>query len=145
MSLIEPAGAASFARGGPGAASAFAARSGEERAQTVQSASTTRAAAPIESSLAVIQAQAAEAARMAAEQRPAQRVSRRALSETASRQEPPTARDNLAETADKAAANAPSKKQNLSLAKPMTAVILHELRLQQELADVQEEMQRKAG
>ena len=130
MSPIEPAGTAGFTRGTAAAPAPLAAKSGSERAQAVQAAATAPAAAPIESSLAVIQAQAAEAARMAAEQRPAARA--------ASPKSAP--RDDIADHARKAAQNAPGP-----VGKPMTAVLLHELRLQQELAELQQEKEGKTG
>ena len=120
MSPIETSGAAGFARGSPHHAhAAFSARSGAQKAQTIQSAATAAAAAPVETARAVAQAQAAQKSQVKPDPRPA-------------------SEGVIAQIAKPAAKN-----PNPSLAKPMTAVLLHELRLQQELAHVQEEKEKK--
>jgi hypothetical protein len=119
MSLIEPTGAAAVARGSPHAStSVHAARSGPQKAQAIQSVVTATAAAPVESLRAITQPQAIAKSRMKIEM--------------------PTPEQLARKTPQSA-----SKRPNPSLLKPMTAVLLHELRLQQELADVQEQVSEK--
>ena len=120
MVPIESAGASALARGSPSAPqNSFAARSGADKAQSLQSSSTANAAAPVETARAIAQTQAAQKSRLNSQPQPASQP----LSAQASTR-----------------ARSPA---TLSLAKPMTAVLLHELRLQQELADVQEEKGKK--
>ena len=122
MSLIETTGAAALARGSPHTShSAHSARSGAQKAMALQGVATAAAAAPVESSRAIVQAQASQ--------------------KSVLKPEPPTAEPR----ARKPAQSAPpaAARPNPHLAKPMTAVLLHELRLQQELADVHEEMSGK--
>lgn len=137
MSPIEPTGASAFARGAPHTTTnAFSTRSGAQKAQSLQSVVTAAAAAPVETARAVAQAQASSTTRMQTETRPAaQDVAARDIAAISAR-----ARRDGAQAPDRPeAARVPPPKPHASLAKPMTAVLLHELRLQQELADVQEE------
>lgn len=111
MSPIEPAGGSALGRGAHTATQlAFSARSGAEKARSLQSAATSAAAAPVETVQAVAQAQSAQKTRL-----------------RAGSQSPPLSASQTA------------------LAKPMTAVLLHELRLQQELADIQVEKDKTAS
>ena len=123
MSLFEMTGAAALSRGSPHTShSAHAARSSAQRAQDLQGVATAAAAAPVETVRAIVQIQASE--------------------KTLIKPERPRAES----TARKAAQPAPSSQMirpNPSLAKPMTAMLLHELRLQQELADVRDEVSGK--
>ncbi|MEZ5716630.1 MAG: hypothetical protein R3D85_16705 [Paracoccaceae bacterium] len=121
MSPIEATGASALARGSPHNAQAggFSARSGADKAQSIQGHATAAAAAPVETAQAVVQAQAAQSARLRSEQRPAADIATQA-------------------------ARAPARATAAPLTKPMTAVLLHELRLQQELASVQEEKEKKS-
>ena len=114
MSPIESTGPSALARGSPHHAHhGFSARSGADKARSLQAAATAAAAAPVETAKAIAQAQAAQKSRVRLDPRPE-------------------------------AAKTASPKPNPTLAKPMTAVLLHELRLQQELAHVQEEKESKA-
>lgn len=121
MTPIESAGVSALARGSPhnSHAGGFPARSGSEKAQSIQGHATAAAAAPVETAQAIAQPQAAQSARLRAEQRPP----------AASTQQ---------------AANAAAPAPATPLTKPMTAVLLYELRLQQELASVQEEKEKKS-
>lgn len=142
MSPIETSGAA-LTRGSPhsNAQGGFAMRSGADKALSLQSVQTSAAAAPVETERAIAQAQAAAKSRMRIE------TARPEPSQTRSPQpEQPRAKPSPSEQIARQAAQAAQKsahKANPSLSKPMTAVLLHELRLQQELADVQEEMSKK--
>lgn len=119
MTAIELTGAAAIARGSPHTSqSAHAARSGLQKAQNLQGATTTTTPVPVETSRAVTQTQVSEGSRMSPEL-PVPDHASRLRAESA--QQPP-------------------RTPNLALAKPMTAALLHELRLQQELNKVQEEM-----
>lgn len=119
MSPVESSGAAAT-RGSPhnSAHSTFSARSGAQKAQSIQSTQTAAAVAPVETASAIIQAQATAKSRMKVETPSPEHLARKA-------------------------AQAAPRKSNPSLAKPMTAVLLHELRLQQELANIQEEVETK--
>ena len=120
MFPIESAGVSALARGSPSVQqSGFAARSGAGKAQALQSGvNTAQAAAPVETARAVAQAQAAQKSRLMSEnRRPADAVQAQAQPKSQPRSSPPAL-----------------------VSKPMTAVLLHELRLQQELADVHEEL-----
>jgi len=120
MSPIESTSSATLVRGAlNNTQSAFSARSGADRAQTLQAITTSAAAAPVETARAVAHAQAAASSRMKTEPRPSS--------------------ESIVAQAAKAAAATP----NPAYAKPMTAVLLQELRLQQELAHVQEQKQEK--
>ncbi|MDQ2095325.1 hypothetical protein [Rhodalgimonas zhirmunskyi] len=145
MSAIEPlGGASSFARGTPTTQPGFASKSGADKAQVVQTPATVRAAAPIETSIAVIQAQAAETTRMNSGQRPVQMTVPSSPTVAEQAMQNATARKSIGQGNKTSAANTPQR-ANVSLSKPMTAVILQELRLQQQLADIQEEKAEKAG
>ncbi len=112
MSPIEPLGGSAFARSAPHHATpAPAARSGAEKAQSMQSPVTGASAAPVETTLAIVQSQATAESDM-----------RSAA--------PPASQQATTQAAASRVAPAPQ---------PMTAVLLYELRLQQELADVQEQ------
>ncbi|MDU8929090.1 hypothetical protein RXV86_16980 [Alisedimentitalea sp. MJ-SS2] len=115
MFPIESTGASALARGSPSTQQlGFSTRSGAGKAQALQSGVTSaQPAAPVETARAVTQAQAAQKSRLSSE-------ARRPVN---TKQAQPPSRNSAA----------------LSLSKPMTAVLLHELRLQQELADVQEQ------
>ena len=122
MTAIESTGAAAIASGSPHTShSAYASRSGVQKAQAQQGAATTTAPAPVESTQAVIQTQVSERARMSSEL---------------------PVRDHTTRQRTDPAQQA-TRNPNLSLAKPMTAALLHELRLQQELTKVQDEMSGK--
>ncbi|MDQ2091398.1 hypothetical protein [Marimonas arenosa] len=117
MSPIEPTGASALARGSPHHTQiSFSARSAADRASAIQAHATAAAAAPVETVQAVPQAQTTQKPRLRAEPSP---------------------------TVDAAVPATTSRPGSTVLSKPMTAVLLHELRLQQELADVQEEKQKK--
>lgn len=120
MSPIESTGASALARGSPFSAhSGFAARSGSEKAKSIQGHATAAAVAPVETAKAVAQTQSAQKSRVRIEQRPAPDATATQAAQSSARSKSP-----------------PSTK-------PMTAVLLHELRLQQELAHVQEEKEKK--
>ena len=121
MSPIESTGASVLARGSPhNTHGGFSARSGAEKAQSIQGHATAAAAAPVETARAVAQAQAAQNSRL--------------------RAEPPPPAEPLAAQLAKA-----KPAHSTPLTKPMTAVLLHELRLQQELAHVQEQKETKSS
>lgn len=147
MSPIETSGAA-LTRGSPhnSSQSGFAVRSSADKAQTLQSVQTSTPAAPVETERAIAQAQAAAKTRSRAElsrpepprSQPSQAAQQPAHSRAAGAA-PEPARESAPEQAARKSAQSAPPKENPSLFKPMTAVLLHELRLQQELASVQEE------
>ena len=120
MPPIESINGASASRLAMSALPTPTARSGADKALAAQSARTSLAAAPIQSTRAVVQAQAQEATRLNTAAPPA-----------SSRSAP--------------VASSPTQSLAQSLAQPMTAALLHELRLQQELADLREELGGETG
>lgn len=122
MSPIESTG---LARGSPHVShSPYAARSGAQKADSLQGAATAPAAAPVETMRAIVQTQRSEQTRLE-HQVPTRNQGTHSA-------QPVTPSNQTLTGANHAAP-----------VKPMTAVLLHELRLQQELADVQEEMNNK--
>ena len=100
---------------------------GQTRPRRLQNAATAPAAAPVETVRAIAQSQASARSRMKTEPPAGNQAVRKSAQQTLSQKAAPPG----------------AKKPNLSLTKPMTAVLLHELRLQRELADVQEEVKQK--
>lgn len=89
---------------------------GAQKADALQGPTTAPAAAPVETAHAVTQSQSSEKSRLPPHKPTDERIARNSAA-------PP--------------------RGDVTLTKPMTAALLHELRLQQELADVQEEVSAK--
>ena len=122
MSSIDSIGATA-SRGSPSATqAAISAKSGAAKAQAMQSGGTSAAAAPVETVQAVAQSQQATKTRLTNDQR------LKASPEPSVQQVSSQSQRSRAAT---------------SLSRPMTAALLQEMRLQQQLADVQEEMGRE--
>ncbi len=137
MFPIEPTGAGTLARGSPHTSQgAHAARSGAQKAQDIQGVTTAAAVAPVETTHAIAQVQTSEEARIMPEFPRAQQPARESAAPFAPGSSDPASQTDASRPV---ALNRPDPAH----AQPMTAILLHELRLQQELADIQEEMNSK--